>query len=250
MDHNLVRNDVCQFLEWDSDFFGCRIGRVKSNQIDDESTQAVLQWCDRHTIDCLYFLADGSDDVTIRLAEDNHFHLVDVRVVFEQDLKNFQSATRQNSGFSFRLFQQEDLPILRALARVSFRNTRFYYDGHFPRERCDDLYDVWIEKSCNSDGDAVLVAESDGQPCGFITYKSNGNILGEIGLVGVGPGWQDRGLGYELVSESLSWFASQGIKKVKVVTQGRNRQAQRLYQRCGFLTDIVHIWYHRWFTTG
>jgi hypothetical protein len=34
---------------------------------------------------------------------------------------------------------------------------------------------------------------------------------------------------------------------VNVVTQGRNSKAQRLYERCGFLTRSVQLWYHRWF---
>jgi hypothetical protein len=34
---------------------------------------------------------------------------------------------------------------------------------------------------------------------------------------------------------------------VKTVTQGRNIPAQRTYQRCGFQTAAVQLWYHRWF---
>jgi len=32
-----------------------------------------------------------------------------------------------------------------------------------------------------------------------------------------------------------------------VVTQGRNLAAQRLYQRNGFVTASLQLWYHRWF---
>jgi RimJ/RimL family protein N-acetyltransferase len=45
----------------------------------------------------------------------------------------------------------------------------------------------------------------------------------------------------------MSWFAGQDIKTVHVVTQGRNTRAQRLYQRCGFVTRSMELWYHRWF---
>ena len=36
------------------------------------------------------------------------------------------------------------------------------------------------------------------------------------------------------------------IKKLYVVTQGRNIRAQRLYQKNGFIIKSSGIWYHKW----
>ena len=36
------------------------------------------------------------------------------------------------------------------------------------------------------------------------------------------------------------------IKKLYVVTQGRNIRAQRLYQKNGFIIKSSEIWYHKW----
>ena len=47
---------------------------------------------------------------------------------------------------------------------------------------------------------------------------------------------------------ALAWFSESGVRDVQVVTQGRNRAALRLYQRCGFVIEAVELWYHRWFT--
>jgi hypothetical protein len=33
---------------------------------------------------------------------------------------------------------------------------------------------------------------------------------------------------------------------VRVVTQGRNVRAQRLYQAHGLLTRSIGLWFHRW----
>ena len=52
---------------------------------------------------------------------------------------------------------------------------------------------------------------------------------------------RDRGIGWALVAESLRWFAVHGARQVSVVTQGRNVQAQRLYQHCGFLTRSMQL---------
>jgi len=39
------------------------------------------------------------------------------------------------------------------------------------------------------------------------------------------------------------------VNVIRVVTQGRNRGALRLYELSGFMIDKIEVWYHRWFTT-
>lgn len=140
-----------------------------------------------------------------------------------------------------------DLAALRAIARVSHRESRFYHDGTFPAARCDLLYETWIEKSCSGYADAVLVTELDERPVGYVTCHRRAAGVGQIGLFAVAPDSQGKGLGGALLAHALGWFAGHGLGEATVVTQGRNAAAQRLYQRCGFLTKAVELWYHQWF---
>ena len=133
------------------------------------------------------------------------------------------------------------------MARTNHRDTRFYYDGHFSVEAADRLYETWIERSCTGYADAVLVAERDGQLAGYITCDLH-DSYGQIGLLGVGEGWQGQGIGSTLINGALHWLSTRGVDKVQVVTQGRNLRAQRVYQRCGFVSAQLELWYHRWFT--
>lgn len=92
----------------------------------------------------------------------------------------------------------------------------------------------------------MLVAERDSKPAGYIACNWTADA-GQIGLIAV-AGWaRGAGLGRALVTSSLGVFRQNGAKRISVVTQGRNIASQRLYQRCGFLTHSVQIWYHRWF---
>lgn len=241
---------ICQYLDWDSQFFGYRIARVTVNQLNDEVVSAILEWSESRHIDCLYFLADATDAPTVRLAEDYHFRFVDIRATFEKQLEG--KLTGVDSAFPgvTRLATPDDIPALRAIARGSHRDSRFYYDSNFPTALSDALYETWIEKSCKGYANAVLVAEVQGQLAGYISCSLLDQARGQIGLVGVSVDWQGHGLGQILVNESLPWFAQQGVTQVTVVTQGRNSKAQRLYQRCGFLVRSLQFWYHRWFTPG
>nr|MBC7244140.1 GNAT family N-acetyltransferase [Chloroflexota bacterium] len=238
-------NNICQYLDWDSNFFHHRIAQVIVRRLTTESIAWIMAWCKNHAIDCLYFLADSNDVTTVRLAEDHGFRLVDIRVTLERDLTE-PVKELEETAVIVRLSNLEDIPALRAIARTSYRYTRFYYDTHFPVALCDALYETWIERSCRGYADAVWVADSQEDVVGYVSCHLNG-AEGRIGLVGVHIAWQGQGIARLLILAALQWFAAQGVKKVSVVTQGRNCKAQRLYQRCGFLTRSVELWYHRWF---
>lgn len=237
---------LCQYLDWDSDFFGVRIARLTTNRLTEEILYDTNNCCASHNIDCVYFLADSDNDETIFLAENNGFHLVDLRMTFEKPITAIPTFTAHSNNNVTRKSEPRDIIELRQIARSNHRDTRFYFDRHFSRERCDELYATWIERSCQGFADAVFVADDNGKASGYITCHLREGNLGQIGLVGVGPTLQGKGMGTQLVNHAINWFAEQGMKKVTVVTQGRNVIAQRLYQKSGFLTQSVQLWYHKW----
>lgn len=230
-------------LEWDTAFFGVRVARVFESHLTPQSADAIDVWCTAQRIDCLYFLADASDVVTHRTAEDHAYRLVDVRVTFTRHIDASIRAAPPN----VRPHQPADVPRLREIARSSYTDSRYYHDPCFSTTKADALYETWIANSCAGYADAVLVAEHNGLIGGFISCHLH-DTTGEIGLVGVAAEHRGQQIGGRLVSAALAWFAAQGAQNVRVVTQARNVAAQRLYQRGGFVTHSVEYWYHKWFT--
>jgi len=235
---------ICTYLDWDSRFFERRIARVNGDRLDDAKLSQVLGWCRSNRIDCLYFLADSDDAQTSFLAERNGFLHTDVRLTFERSLTGGAPVTPP--GDRVRVARDLDLEALKAIARTGHRDTRFYFDFRFERARCDLLYETWIENSFSGFAQAVLVAEVNQEAVGYITCCLRGTES-QIGLVGVANQCQGMGLGQELTEAFLAWSVEKGSRRATVVTQGRNLSAQRLYQRMGFLTASLQLWYHRWF---
>jgi ribosomal protein S18 acetylase RimI-like enzyme len=145
-----------------------------------------------------------------------------------------------------RVFEQRDLRYLKTIARNGYSGTRFFYDPHFRRSLAKNLYVTWIEKSCQGEADAVLVLEMHQKPTGYITCHILQEEVGQIGLVGLDAKVRGMGVGKQLVYSALRQFQQWGMKRVEVVTQGRNLKAQRLYQSCGFVTRNLQLWYHKW----
>ncbi len=241
-----LNKNLCKFLDWDSEFFGCRIASLINETLTTNRLKKALSWCGDNQIDCLYFLADIEDSQTIMLAEKQGFHLTDIRVTLEAELSGIQQYQTITTGI-VQNATSEDFEQLKKIASVNHRDSRFYYDGNFSIQKCDELFATWIEKSCKGYADVVLTKKSGKKIEGYITCSIDEEGNGSIGLVGVNPYLQGKGIGRVLVSSAIEWFKSKNVSYFTVITQGRNVKAQRLYQRNGFVTKSLKNWYHLWF---
>lgn len=245
--------NLCQFLEWDSKFFGYRIAKVISHTITLEQATSINAWCTENEIDCLYFLAESHNPETIRIVEDNHYRNVDIRHVYDMNISQWESSPIGiTEDTILDIATASDTPELLAMVDNSFIHTRFYYDAYFHAEQANSLYRIWLDHSINENlADRVIVIRKQGKPQGFITCNlDQDNKIGTIGLIGVADFAQGQNLGSKLVYQSMDYFKQEGIEVVQVVTQGRNIAANRLYQKCGFRTSAVYLWYHKWFTNN
>jgi len=220
-----------EVLEWDSEFWGVRVARV-----DGADAHA---WAAANGVDVAYLLVDGADAAAAQQAEEQGFRLTDVRIALEAPSARSEQPVREH--------REVDVEKLRSIARTSHEATRFYADPRFPRDRCDALYDTWIRRSCEGWADAVLVADREGPPAGYVAMHSR-DAGGSIGLIGVDEVARGHGVGEALVRGALDWCTREGLASCSVVTQGRNVAAQRLFQRCGFRTSAVDLWFHKWWS--
>lgn len=238
----------CQFLEWDSRFFGCRVARVDTHHLRNDTISSILAWCHQHAIDCLYFLSAADDAESVAIAEAHGFGMKDVRVTYEHTLASRPPVpTAPPAGVVVRPVQPGDVATLEQIARNSYADSRFSFDTRFPHPAVQALYSTWLRNSCSGDAAMVLVAEHQQQPAGYITCHLPDAPRGHIGLVGMDAAVRGKGIGQHLMQHVLRWFGEQGSPLVTVVTQGRNMTAQRFYQRAGFLVQATQIWYHKWF---
>ena len=237
-------SDPCRLLPWDTQFFGFPVAQVSEPLLTPQRCEQIDRQCRAQGVRCVYFRATP-DPTTTALAEQNGFRLVDVRTTLDRKLDpDFRARTIASR---VRRVTEADLPALEELAALSHRNTRFFYDGRFAVERCEELYRTWIRNDVRRAEGNVVVAESGGQIAGYSTSPPPDRGHGLISLMAVATAFRHRGIGDDLVNASLSWLKERGSTSVGVTTQGWNVAAQRLYQRCGFRTSIVDLYFHKWF---
>lgn len=243
-----MKNELVTFLPWDTDHFGHRIGRANVGRMDKDLYVQIKASCEDLDLACLYFLADAADQASILELQRRRFIFVDIRTTLEQKITG--SLERPcTSGVTVRSSSVDDLERLTAIAHDNFTSTRFFADPFLDNEKASRLYQIWLSKSVATDyADRVIVAEIDRKGIGFVTCHLNRELNeGNIGLVALAKSAQGKGLSRTMILHALEWFRDQQINSVNVVTQGHNVAAQRIYQRCGFVTRSTEVWFHKWF---
>jgi dTDP-4-amino-4,6-dideoxy-D-galactose acyltransferase len=234
----------CVLLPWDTEFFGVSIARLTRPRLTVPELDEAMAFCARERVEILYLLAASDDPLTVRLAEDAGFRLVDVRVTLER--RDAPVPEAPPDGPTIRAAAPSDVDELLRLAEVSHVDTRFFADQRLA-PRAPALYARWLERALADAKGTVFVAEVDGRPGGYLACSVDAGGDGNIGLVAVSSAARRRGVGSSLVRAALAWTAARGAARTTVVTQARNVEAQALYQRAGFLTRSVELWLHKWF---
>lgn len=232
------------FLPWDSEFFGFRIGRLKARRLTADTLPAALAWAAAERLRCAYLLADADSAETLARAHEGGFKFVDVRVDLAADLP---AGSIADPAVPLRPATAADLAPLEAISRVAHQDTRFFKDTNFPAHRAADLYAEWIRRDFRVH--RILVAtDADGGILGYVTCQVDpAAATGRIGLIAVAAGHRQRGLGRALVQGALAHFSRAGCRQAWVATQASNVPAQRLYQSLGFRTAETAATFHRWF---
>ena len=124
--------------------------------------------------------------------------------------------------------------------------SRFKIDPHFKQEQFERLYKLWMENSINKKiADDILIIRKNDAITGMVTVGKK-NEKGIIGLIAVDSKERGKGLGTLLIDAAKSWFVAQGCQIAIVVTQGRNKAACKLYEKCGFHVSKIENYYHFW----
>jgi len=145
-----------------------------------------------------------------RLAAAHGFRVVDVRLIAR---RSYEGLLELSTGpeLEAREATETDLAFARDLAARSHRTSRFYFDGNFPRDRCDALYEEWVERGSRDPDRRLLIGVLDGNPVGYIVLTPLGpDLEGHGELVAIEERHRGKGLGRALSFAEWRAYAARG----------------------------------------
>jgi len=229
-----------EYLPWDSDFFGFKIGRIIVEKTD--NIVNILEIAKLTNYQLIYLFGDASFFVEDEILGRFNGLLADRKIVYLKEIKIKNEPSSFVSEYRDNKLSSE----IEQLAYESGKYSRFKLDNHFRKDSFYQMYKVWIENSIKKQiADNVFITIVDNSIKGVVTLKID-DKKGQIGLLAVSPNMQGKSHGKSLINICENELLSKGISKLEVTTQINNKQACTFYEKCGFkikeITNIYHFW--------
>lgn len=224
---------IIKHLDWDSSFFNKKIGLLDlSNGVQYSEIQ--------NDYDLIYVISKEGIAVAIP-----NFKLsyLENKIVFSK--KTVQSRESTDANIFLELNDSHKKEIY-ALAFESGKFSRFKLDPNFSPTEFEKLYEKWVDNSYTKEfADGVLIYKEKNSILGFVTYKVWDGYAA-IGLIGVCPKHQGKGIGKKLIQAVENELANIGVDELRIPTQLQNEKACLFYVKMGYEIIENNILKHYW----
>lgn len=227
-------------LEWDSNFFGMKVGRIDLN-----GTELMLSGIKGlETYDLVYIFSNYELN---KKSLSRHYP----KITFKMDMGSLieENLSLENNIYDLPLDNvgNEEKEKLVELAFQSGISSRFKLDDNFTQNEFEELYKKWVENSINKKiADQILVSRNNNDNINGLVSLKHDKIESTIGLIAVDKDSRGKGIGSELISACKYFSLNKHSKKLVVSTQKENEKARDFYLKKGFqknkVTHIYHLW--------
>lgn len=218
---------MIRYLEWDSNFFGYKIGESQGMPDVNEAKKEGYK---------LLYVKSKTPIAEL----DNQFYS-DHKIIHRKELTSPTELTGVKSLKGTPLTND-----LQNLAYEAGHVSRYKLDPHFKNDEFKKLYKEWIKNSLSGEIANEVFGYFEDEKClGFITVKIKGSEA-SIGLLVIDPSAQGRGLATILTKAAESYAQSNGASYLLVATQASNTNACRFYTKNGYQEYNEELIYHLW----
>ncbi len=232
-------------LEWDSHFFGFKVGRLLPGPWSAADLEEALQEARAGGYRVLYgnTMPDPAQEECLA---DAGGLLADKRRTYVRDLSGLSGADLVVNWFIESYRKPRPDAALEELALAAGQYSRFRRDPGFGQQAFERLYRTWIARAVDrSYARELLCIEDFGVIRAMMTLDLQ-NGRPDIGLIATAASHRGRGMAADLVKAGLVWAINRGYEEAQVCTQAENTAACAFYEAMGYRLEreewIVHFW--------
>jgi len=237
-----------EFLGWDSNFFGLKIGKIEFNKsLGVKELNNLKDLIFQSNLDLIYIFTDISFKPLSFLYKIGA-ELIDIQLNYKlhipfdmEDMGNYIIVDESNVN---KYVKKEELyKISEQIALTS----RFSFDSRIKHEKLLELYRLIVDNSLNKTfGDGLIIDLNDDRKLrGFITFKTMYNY-GRPFIIGVDPKYKGKGIGLKIYKQLLHYWHLKNIREVRTVASLKSIVALNFHPKLGFkvvkVNNVFHLW--------
>lgn len=222
-------------LEWDSKFWNIDIFNMNQeynflalNKLNKE----------KHSPFLIQSLIDINEVEIINQLEDRGFRYIETKINFKKKVKEVVEINEEN----YKCVLYKDIKRYKNIfGQLYYEFSRY---NIFEFKKVNEFYYTWVVNSIEGKMDDKCIGYYiNGDLSGFITYRIRNNKL-IIGLIGVFPDFQNRGIGQKLLDKVTNETFENNYNIINISTQGTNYNAINAYIKNGFVVKDIKNWYY------
>jgi dTDP-4-amino-4,6-dideoxy-D-galactose acyltransferase len=227
-----------EYLDWDSNFFNCRVGRLFINPGEFFSIELL------NDFDLVYLVIENEITQAQKIFFNDKALFVDEKLTYQK--RTTSLIHPGNHILSWPVHKKATKRLLE-IGVASGEFSRFKTDPLIPDQKFSELYKTWVINSVNRTiAEELYYFEEKDETGGMITLGIKNNKA-DIGILSVHEKFKGRGVGSQLVNVAEYWAKNKkGLDVIQVVTQASNSVACLFYEKCGFTIQKREFIFHWW----
>jgi|688.fasta_scaffold746112_2 dTDP-4-amino-4,6-dideoxy-D-galactose acyltransferase len=227
---------MIEFLEWDSNFFDLRIGKIELK------TKLNIDEVHDTSYDLIYVFNSSERKLEILGNQKS----IDIKCNFSLNLGRIpKQISKTNFVDTKNVFTPEEVNDLVNLTIESGFYSRYFLDNRFKKDDFKNLYTYWLKSSLNNEAKKLFFVKMKNKIIALLILKfQNENSI--IDILSVSKHFRRLGIARDLVVEAINYSIANDFKILHVSTQKKNKIACDFYISNGFRKvneiEIFHIW--------
>lgn len=218
-----------EYLEWDTNFFGKKIGRLVCTDVDINPDHI-----DYDDYDLIYLFSHT------KLPKKWDTNWVDLKIKSELKYRAHPQVMDPNIvEITSPVFSDA----LSHLVSINGQHSRFYVDQKL-KSKYEELYQKWGEKCFNFETNRTWFYVHENKLIGFITIDISSR--NQVELCSVDSNYRRLGIARKLWLHAFNEIAKDGEQTFHINFQGENKKARNLYESLGFKAYESWYIYHLW----
>ncbi len=236
-----------EYLPWDSDFFGFKIGRLEIDGNQRLDPISFKKQAIKDNFKLVYVFSYGKM-LNWKSANMADVELVDIMITMT---KSFEGVSIKDYPYEFRTeLSSSEIEDCYNIAEQTSFVSRFYHEPTVGPAFAAKLYRKWIDNALNkSFSDGLFLYKESNKVLGVHLIRTDiNNETGYFTLTGVESNVKGKGLGKSLWMQSFSYWANEyRIKIIKSPFSFQNKESLNFHLKMGFnkITEIKYIYHFR-----